>query len=139
MRQWGIVSEYPPYLNIKLKRAIIMSYFELLDKGEIRELWVSGSITKNPSGTAGYAIVHNYVPLKSEVCPEATSNNAVELVAIREALRFGAGRGLETIYSSSNYAVKGLMHDIQHWSRNDWKKTDGKPIKNKELVMRITC
>lgn len=39
------------------------------------------------------------------------------------------------IHTSSEYAVKSLLHFCKTWSQNGWKKFDKKDVKNKDLLL----
>lgn len=68
-----------------------------------------------------------------------STNNYAELMAIYKALFFmkflGYTDGL--IYSDSQYCIKSLTIWYQSWLRNNWKKADGQPVKNKEIIEAI--
>lgn len=38
------------------------------------------------------------------------------------------------IYSDSDYSIKCLTTWIKSWIKNGWKKADGKPVKNMEII-----
>ena len=103
------------------------------------EIWTDGGCLGNP-GPGAWAFV-----LRSQQGMEErsgfhgqTTNNRMELTAVREALRELAGRaqwkGLPvTISTDSQYVQKGITVWIQAWVRNGWKTSAKKPVKNKEL------
>jgi ribonuclease HI len=67
-----------------------------------------------------------------------TTNNRMELTAVREALNALAGhpgwKGLPiTISTDSQYVQRGITEWIRSWARNGWKTSAKKPVKNSEL------
>jgi ribonuclease HI len=73
---------------------------------------------------------------------DGTTNNRMELTAVREALRSLAARpGLRSVpislHTDSQYVQKGITQWIHTWARNGWKTTAKKPVKNAELWRAI--
>jgi ribonuclease HI len=71
------------------------------------------------------------------------TNNRCELAAILMALKFMIAnahifRGKHIrLYSDSEYAIKSLTQYIGAWKRNGWKKADGKPVMNTDMIREI--
>ena len=64
-----------------------------------------------------------------------TTNNIMELVAIREALV--ANPGPLEILTDSQYAINCLTKWLPGWRRRGWKTSSGTPVKNKDLIVEI--
>lgn len=47
-----------------------------------------------------------------------------------------AGAEMEII-CNDNYLSSGIQSDLDRWSINNWRKSDGKPIKNQELWIGV--
>ena len=62
-----------------------------------------------------------------------TSNNAMELMGVISALRLLTCPCNVTIISDSKYVVDGINNWLLGWASNNWKKSDGGPIKNEAL------
>ena len=67
-----------------------------------------------------------------------TTNNRMELTAVREALReLGSHqewRALAiTVSTDSQYVQKGITQWIHSWERNSWRTSNNKPVKNIDL------
>jgi ribonuclease HI / DNA polymerase III subunit epsilon len=60
-----------------------------------------------------------------------TTNNKMELTAVIEALEFCPKNDL-TIYSDSQYVIKGITEWIKNWKKKGWGK-----IKNREYWERL--
>ncbi|MBY4679109.1 ribonuclease H family protein [Marinobacterium arenosum] len=67
------------------------------------------------------------------------TNNTMELQGPIEALKWLKKRTQEqiTVHSDSNYVVQGMNQWVEGWKAKDWKKSDKKPVFNKELWMEL--
>jgi ribonuclease HI len=94
-------------------------------------IYTDGSCLKNP-GPGGWAVVvlNKDSELNISGGEKYTTNNKMELEAVIKALEFTSGE--VTIYSDSNYVIKGITEWIHNWKRTGWKK-----IKNKEYWIRL--
>jgi ribonuclease HI len=104
-------------------------------------IYTDGAARGNPDGPGGYGCVLEYIDKNGSLYTkelsagyQKTTNNRMELLA--------AIRGLEALnrpcevdlYSDSKYLVDAFnQHWIVSWQKNNWKKSDKKPVKNKEL------
>jgi ribonuclease HI len=73
---------------------------------------------------------------------DPSTNNEMELYAIYRAilsLKIITGNGYHsgTLYTDSKYATNALNQWADKWSRNNWLKSDGSPVKNKGLIKTI--
>jgi ribonuclease HI len=69
-----------------------------------------------------------------------TTNNRMELTAVREALTEVAAHspGMPiTISTDSQYVQKGITVWIHAWARNGWKTSGKKPVKNTDLWQEL--
>lgn len=62
-----------------------------------------------------------------------TTNNICEMKAILYAI-IKYGKTCPTIYSDSAYAINSFENWRHNWKTNGWRKADGGPVKNLELV-----
>lgn len=62
-----------------------------------------------------------------------TSNNAMELSAVLSPMRVLDRPCRVTIISDSKYVVDGINGWMIKWHANNWRKSDGGPIKNEAL------
>ena len=98
------------------------------------ELYCDGACLGNP-GPGGWGYLLHMGKNKKEGCGAETdtTNNRMELLA--------AIRGLEaltkpcevTMFSDSQYVVKGIQTWLAGWKRNGWRKADKQPVLNVEL------
>jgi len=63
-----------------------------------------------------------------------TTNNIMEITAVLEAAKMLKFSCEITIYSDSAYVVNCFENGwIYNWQKNNWKGSDKKPVKNREL------
>lgn len=66
------------------------------------------------------------------------TNNTAELIACIKAINIGVKTNKNIIiYSDSNYVINSITKWANKWSKNNWNKSDGSPIKNKELIQEL--
>jgi len=103
------------------------------------EIWTDGGCQGNP-GPGGWAFVlkaGDQTIERSGFDPQ-TTNNRMELTAVREALRELAAHSewkslLTTLTTDSQYVQKGITEWIHAWERNSWRTSANKPVKNIDL------
>jgi len=67
-----------------------------------------------------------------------TTNNVQELTAVLEALRWANKLGEPvTIYCDSEYTINSITKWIKGWATKGWKKADGKPVANLEIMQQL--
>jgi len=68
-----------------------------------------------------------------------TTNNIAEMTASLNGLELALGQGAErlTIFTDSEYVVKGVTQYLNKWKANGWKKSTGDEIANKPLWQAI--
>lgn len=97
---------------------------------------VDGSALGNP-GPAGWAW---YIDDSNWAAGgwEESTNNRGELSAIIQLLE--ATRATDhdlTILADSQYAINSITKWMAGWKRKNWKKSDGKPVINKDLMIQL--
>ena len=98
------------------------------------QIWTDGACSGNP-GPGGWAFI-----IKSEKedvrCSggnKHTTNNIMELTSVIEAVK-AIPEGTEAVLTSdSKYVISGITEWIHGWINNNWKKSNGKDVLNKEL------
>ena len=70
-----------------------------------------------------------------------TTNNRMELMAPIMALKKVQKNSEITIYTDSKYVKDGITEWIKKWKLNNWKSASKKPVKNKDLGVKLdnTC
>ncbi len=93
-----------------------------------------GSALGNP-GPAGWAWVVDDTQWRAGGWPRAT-NNQGELMAVLDLLRSTAHRSNEPLHvlCDSQYVINSVTQWMPGWKRRGWRKADGKPVLNRELL-----
>ena len=68
---------------------------------------------------------------------ESTTNNRMELKAVIEALKYVNNETKLVIFTDSKYVMQGIQEWIKNWKINNWKTSQKKPVKNKELWQEL--
>lgn len=100
---------------------------------------VDGSSLGNP-GPAGWAWYISEDVWAAGGWPQGT-NNQGELMAILQILRAtaAAGKADEPLHllADSQYAIKCVTEWTPGWKRRGWRKADGKPVLNRDIIEAI--
>ena len=102
-------------------------------------IYTDGACSGNP-GPGGWGAILMYKDNKKEISggKKDTTNNVMELTAVIEALKLLKYPCRVELYSDSAYVVNAfLQHWILGWQRNNWKTSDKKDVKNKELWQEL--
>lgn len=93
-----------------------------------------GSALGNP-GPAGWAWYVDDSQWRAGGWPRAT-NNQGELMAVIDLLHATAHRADEplTVLCDSQYVINSVTQWMPGWKRRGWRKADGKPVLNRELL-----
>lgn len=102
----------------------------------MQDIYTDGSCLGNP-GPGGWAVVGAGIKLSGG--QDQTTNNAMEMTAVVEALRQCLARDILEIrlFTDSTYVKNGITSWIKNWRRNGWRTAAGTPVKNKDLWMEI--
>lgn len=95
-----------------------------------------GSALGNP-GPAGWAWYVDESCWAAGGWPEST-NNRGELTALLELLRATAHTGEDLlVQADSQYVINSVTKWMKGWKRRGWRKADGKPVLNDDLMKAI--
>ena len=95
-----------------------------------------GACSGNP-GPGGWAWVEQITGARDSGGAARTTNNAMELTALVRALEYVGPSGDLLSRADSQYASNTMTKWAPSWRRKGWKKADGKPVANRELVERL--
>ena len=101
-------------------------------------IYTDGSSLGNP-GRGGWGIIFltNGKVLEMGKRYEDVTNNQMELLAIKEAMEVMVKKNVEgyeiEFKVDSKYCIDGIEKWIYGWIKNNWKKSDKKPVLNREL------
>ena len=103
-------------------------------------IYTDGGCRGNPGLGAWAAIlISEKHALRLEIgeSEENTTNNKMEMKAVIKALeRLKKSHNIK-VYSDSAYLVNGMNEWIYSWQKNNWIKSDKKPVENKEYWIKL--
>jgi ribonuclease HI len=99
-------------------------------------LYTDGSCLANP-GPGGWAWACELGWMSNG--SHATTNNAMELLAILEALKAAHEAGAESVVirTDSQYSIDALTKWIHGWRKRNWTTASGSPVANRETIEAI--
>ena len=102
------------------------------------KVYTDGACSGNP-GKGGWAAV--ILDGKSQTSisgsENETTNNRMELLAPIMALKKIKNKSEIIIYTDSRYVKDGITEWIKKWKLNNWKSSNKKPVKNKDLWVKL--
>lgn len=101
-----------------------------------RVIATDGACSGNP-GPGGWAWVEQTTGSRDSGGAARTTNNIMELTALARALEFVGPESSLLIRCDSQYVINTVTKWAPNWRRKGWKKSDGKPVKNKELIQEL--
>jgi ribonuclease HI len=112
-----------------------------------RIIYTDGGCHGNPGpGAWAFVLYHDSGRIEESGGEKNTTNNRMELTAVIRALdrvsslsksSLGQNSGKIIIYTDSQYVKNGITTWIHSWSRNGWKTSAKKPVKNKDLWVEL--
>ena len=106
------------------------------------KIFTDGACSGNP-GKGGWAAIILDGSKQSILSgsEKNTTNNRMELMAPIMALKKVKKNSEITIYTDSKYVKDGITEWIKKWKLNNWKSASKKPVKNKDLWVKLddTC
>lgn len=106
---------------------------------KIVNIYSDGACSGNP-GPGGYGVILEYKGKELELSggEKNTTNNKMELMGVIKGLETLKEPCEVTVTTDSKYVVDAFNKKwINSWQKNNWKKSDGKPVLNKELWQRL--
>jgi ribonuclease HI len=102
------------------------------------KIWTDGACSGNPGPGGWGALIRTGGTTRELKGGEpATTNNRMELLAAISALESLPPETVADLYTDSQYLRGGITGWIKNWKRNGWRTADKKPVKNKELWLRL--
>ena len=103
-------------------------------------IYTDGACSGNP-GPGGWGVLMKFGSAEKELFggEDDTTNNRMELMAAIQALRAikPGYKGNITLWTDSTYVLKGITEWIHNWKARGWKKSDKKPVVNKDLWQEL--
>ena len=102
------------------------------------KIYTDGACSGNP-GKGGWAAIIIGQKNQSNISgsENKTTNNRMELMAPIMALKKIKTKSEITIYTDSRYVKDGITEWIKKWKLNNWKSSNKKPVKNKDLWIKL--
>ena len=102
------------------------------------KIYTDGACSGNP-GKGGWAAIILDGKNQSSISgsENKTTNNRMELMAPIMALKRIKTKSEIIIYTDSRYVKDGITEWIKKWKLNDWKSSNKKPVKNKDLWIKL--
>jgi ribonuclease HI len=102
------------------------------------EIYTDGACRGNPGPGGWGATMESGEHFRELSGAEAdTTNNRMELTAVIRALEALKRRAVVTVHTDSEYVRRGITEWLPNWKARDWKTTDRKPVKNRDLWERL--
>ena len=104
----------------------------------IQSVYTDGACTGNP-GPGGWGVVVYYTDNSVREFggnEKQTTNNRMEMQAAIAALSFlteNQPKEPITLYTDSEYLIKGVTQWVKNWRKKGWKTATGKPVLNQDL------
>ena len=102
-------------------------------------IYTDGACSGNP-GLGGWgAIIFDEKKKQHNISGKVkdTTNNRMELLAPIMALKNIKTKSEVTIFTDSKYVKDGITEWIKKWEKNGWKSSSKKPVKNKDLWIKL--
>ncbi len=102
------------------------------------KIYTDGACSGNP-GKGGWAAIIIDDSNQSSISgsESSTTNNRMELMAPIMALKKIKNKSEITIFTDSKYVKDGITDWIKKWKVNNWKSSNKKTIKNKDLWIKL--
>ena len=102
------------------------------------KIYTDGACSGNP-GKGGWAaiILDGKSQYNISGSENKTTNNRMELIAPIMALKKIKTKSEVIIYTDSRYVKDGITEWIKKWKLNNWKSSNKKPVKNKDLWIKL--
>ena len=98
------------------------------------KIYTDGACSGNPGkGGWGALIQEDNNEIKINGSEQNTTNNRMELTAVIKALELFEKSIEIEIYTDSKYVMQGITEWIKNWKNNQWKTSQKKDVKNKDL------
>lgn len=103
------------------------------------QIYTDGACSGNPGpGAAAALLIYGEArrPI-THVEKETTTNSRMEMMAVIIGLEALKEPCEVEVFSDSNLVVQGINTWMEGWAAKGWRKSDGKPVENQDLWVRI--
>ena len=105
---------------------------------ELIYIYTDGACRGNP-GPGGWGAVLICGEYRKEIKGGSllSTNNIMELTAVIKSLELLKNKSIIEIITDSTYVKNGITEWIKKWKKNGWKNANKKPVKNKDLWLKL--
>ena len=109
-----------------------------MDSSKKINIYTDGACKGNP-GQGGWGAILAYNGHIKEISgySKDTTNNIMELTAVIKALDTLKNSCRITLTTDSKYVKDGITVWIKKWKLNNWRNSNKKPVKNKDLWIKL--
>ena len=102
-------------------------------------IYTDGACSGNPGPGGWGAVIFDQDKKQKNISGNAknTTNNRMELMAPIMALKKIKSKSEVTIFTDSTYVKNGITEWIKKTEKNGWKSANKKPVKNKDLWIKL--
>ena len=102
-------------------------------------IYTDGACSGNPGPGGWGAVIFDQNKNQKNISgkEKSTTNNRMELLAAIMALKKITINSDVVIYTDSIYVKKGITEWMARWKKNGWKNANKKPVKNKDLWIKL--
>jgi len=102
------------------------------------EIFTDGACSGNP-GPGGWGAILRYGTREKELSgfSRHTTNNRMELLAAISAIEALNRTTVGELTTDSSYVKDGITKWIHSWKKKGWKKSNNKPVENRDLWERL--
>jgi len=103
------------------------------------KIFTDGACSGNPGPGGWGAVIFDDREKQNNISGKVkeTTNNRMELMAPIMALKKIKFKSDVTIFTDSTYVKNGITEWIKKWEKNGWKNSKKKPVKNKDLWIKL--
>jgi len=103
------------------------------------KIYTDGACTGNPGPGGWGAVIFDQDNKQKNISgsEKNTTNNRMELLAAIMSLKKIKSNSEVIIFTDSTYVKNGITEWMKNWKKNGWKNSNKKPVKNKDLWMKL--
>ena len=103
------------------------------------KIYTDGACTGNPGPGGWGAVIFDQDDKQRNISGSEnnTTNNRMELLAAIMSLKKIKSNSEVIIFTDSTYVKNGITEWMKNWKKNGWKNSNKKPVKNKDLWVKL--
>jgi len=103
------------------------------------KIYTDGACAGNPGPGGWGAVIFDQDDKQKNISgsEKNTTNNRMELLAAIMSLKKIKSNSEVIIFTDSTYVKNGITEWMKNWKKNGWKNSNKKPVKNKDLWVKL--